>query len=175
MAGRIGWDWRLLTAQIFRESKFSPSIVSWAGAVGLMQVLPGTANELGIKDLKNPEENILAGITHLQWLMDMWEEEVSDENLRLKHVLASYNVGHGHVFDAIRLAEKFGEDVNDWDVISKYLILKSEPEYFKDEVVRFGYCRGTEPVEYVKFILDTYENYKILHEQPQTDTLVTLN
>jgi membrane-bound lytic murein transglycosylase F len=155
----LGWDWRLLAAQIFKESKFDPGAKSWAGAIGLMQLLPATAEAYGVTDLVDPEENIKAGVAHLLWLTDIWEEMIEDEEDRVKFILASYNVGHGHVRDARRLAQKYGEDPNDWEIVAEYLLKKAQPAYYNDPIVEFGYCRGMEPVQYVDVIYETFENY----------------
>lgn len=159
----LGWDWRLLAAQIFKESKFDENATSWAGAIGLMQLLPVTASEYGVNDLTDPEENIFAGTRHILWLQDYWSEKVKDSVERRKFILASYNVGHGHVMDAVRLTEKYGKNPNLWDEnVEEFLLQKSNSKYFNDEVVEFGYCRGIEPVTYVKTIYSIFENYKAL-------------
>jgi membrane-bound lytic murein transglycosylase F len=159
----LGWDWRLLAAQIFKESKFDANATSWAGAIGLMQLLPVTASEYGVSDLTNPEENIFAGTRHVLWLQDYWSEKVLDSVERRKFILASYNVGHGHVMDAVRLTEKYGKNPNIWDGnVEELLLQKSSSKYFNDEVVAFGYCRGIEPVTYVKAIYAIFDNYKVL-------------
>lgn len=161
-AQQLEWDWLLLAAQIFRESKFDKNVESWAGAVGLMQVLPRTARQYGVTNLRDPEKNIYAGKEHLIWLKKQWAKKIDDEEVQLKFVLASYNVGLGHVQDAGRLAEKYGKSSTNWDDISEFLLKKSYSKYYKDPVVKYGYCRGSEPVNYVKKILDIYENYKVL-------------
>ena len=158
-ADTLAWDWRLLAAQIFKESKFDPGAKSWAGAIGLMQLLPATAKDYGVTDLFDPDENIKAGVAHLVWLGDIWKEMIEDEDERVKFILASYNVGHGHVRDARRLAQKYGEDPNDWEIVAEYLLKKSQPAYYNDPIVEFGYCRGMEPVQYVEVIYETFENY----------------
>jgi membrane-bound lytic murein transglycosylase F len=82
---------------------------------------------------------------------------------RRKFILASYNVGHGHVMDAVRLTEKYGKNPNIWDGnVEELLLQKSNSKYFNDEVVAFGYCRGIEPVTYVKAIYAIFDNYKVL-------------
>ncbi len=159
-AEELGWDWYLLAAQIFRESKFDPTVESWAGAIGLMQVLPRTAKEYGVSDLTDPELNIYAGKSHLKWLQNQWKREVKDPEERLFFILASYNVGLGHLQDAVRLTEKYGGDGTKWEEVKDYLLKKSYKKYYTDPVVKHGYCRGTEPVQYVNLILDIYENYK---------------
>lgn len=157
-AEKIGWDWRLLAAQISRESRFDPQARSWVGAVGLMQLMPRTAKEYGVHDLRDPIRNIKAGVRHIQWLQGRWLH-IEDSAEQTKFVLASYNVGDGHVRDAMRLAQKHGEDHLQWANVAKYLKLKSKRKYFEDEVVQFGYCRGQEPVEYVQDILFRYNKY----------------
>ncbi len=159
-AEELGWDWLLLSAQIYRESKFNPKAVSWAGAIGLMQVMPRTGQEYGVSDLYNPVQNIFAGQKHIQWLQSQWLDKIDDENERLKFVLASYNVGLGHLQDAVRLTEKYGGNITSWNDVSAFLLKKSSASYFNDPVVEYGYCRGSEPVEYVSEILSIYQNYK---------------
>ncbi|MFT6135483.1 MAG: membrane-bound lytic murein transglycosylase F [Cyclobacteriaceae bacterium] len=127
-----------------------------------MQLLPTTGQEYGVTNLKDPSLNLYAGRSHILWLDDLWKEMVDDPNERLKFVLASYNVGHGHVRDARKLAKKYDVDPNDWTEVSEYLLKKSNPAYFNDPVVEFGYCRGIEPVQYVEIILDTYETYQAM-------------
>jgi len=170
-AAKVGWDWRLLSAQVFKESKFNPRVESWAGAIGLLQVLPKTGASYGFKNLRHPESNIKAGVKHIQWLQSIWTDVVPDSLERQKFVLASYNVGHGHVADARRLAKKYGDNPNSWDSIASYLLKKQDPQYYNDEVVEFGYCRGTEPVNYVKVIYETFENYKLLYPVVEAESI----
>ena len=159
-AREIGWDWKLLAAQISRESKFDPEAISWAGAVGLMQLLPITGNEYGVNNLTDPKENMIAGKKHLQWLQSIWENEVPDSLERRKFILASYNVGQGHIQDAVRLAKKYGKDTTIWECnVAEFLLFKSIPKYYKDNVVKFGYCRCQEPIEYVEEVLKLYKQY----------------
>ena len=79
---------------------------------------------------------------------------------RLKFVLASYNVGLGHVQDAFRLAEKNGDDATSWENVAYWLIRKSKREVFDDPVVKYGFARGTEPVGYVDAILSRWDHYR---------------
>jgi len=162
-ATTLEWDWRLLTAQIYKESKFNPNTRSWRGALGLMQVMPRTANSYGIRpnELVNPEKNIIAGTKHLAMLENEWGNILEDSTEIVKFTLGSYNVGKGHVEDAIRLAEKYGLKSNKWDKnVAQMLLNKSIPKYYKDPVVKYGYCRGREPVSYVETIIQDYELYK---------------
>ncbi len=152
-----GWDWRLVTALIYKESSFDPLATSFAGAMGLMQLMPETAEELGVEDIFDPGQNIRGGVALLTWLDSQFKAEIADDSERLKFVLASYNVGLGHVKDAQRLAEKFGKDPLIWDDhVDYYLLNKSEVKFFSDEVVRWGYCNGKEPYDFVKSVLGNY-------------------
>ena len=155
-----------MAALIFQESRFDPKTKSWAGAIGLMQVMPRTGSEYGAKDLFDPEQNLMAGTSHLLWLNDYWKKEILDEEELEKFMFGSYNVGQGHVRDAMRLAEKYGKDPAKWDDnVAYFLQMKSKPKYFKDPVVKFGYCRGEEPVNYVKHIYYHYQQYRLFMDQ----------
>lgn len=158
-ADSIGWDWRLLSSMIYQESGFNPRTKSWAGARGLMQLMPPTAKQFGISDLYSPESSIEAGTKYISYLYDQWDS-ISDSTERIKFILASYNVGPGHVKDAQRLAEKNNENPKDWNVIGDYLLKLSKPTYYNDPVVQYGYCRGEEPYYYVKEILERFDHYK---------------
>lgn len=162
-ADSLGWDWRLLASQIFQESRFDPAAKSWAGAIGLMQLVPETGQRFGATDLTNPDQSIRAGVKYLQFLDNLWAKTVEDEQERIKFVLASYNVGLGHVVDARELAKKHGRDPRVWDGnVEHFLLMKTKPKFFRDPVVKSGYCRGEEPVNYVKEILIRYDQYKQL-------------
>src|SRR5690606_16719021 len=103
-AEKIEWDWRLLASLIYQESGFDHSVESWMGARGLMQLMPSTAAEFGLDSISSPEMNIRAGVKYLSWLDKQFEKKVPIKEERKKFVLAAYNVGLGHVYDAIRLA-----------------------------------------------------------------------
>ncbi len=157
-----GWDWRLLAAVAFKESTFNPNAISWAGACGLMQIMPNTAKSLGLTeaDFFEPELNIRAGATYIKNLEKLFP--TVELNERAKFVLAAYNSGPGHVFDARALAKKYGKDPDVWyNNVEIYMKLKAEPEYYTDKVCRFGYCRGSETTDYVRTIMRKYEEYKL--------------
>lgn len=159
-ASRIEWDWRLLASQIYQESRFDPGADSWAGARGLMQVMPRTAKELGIKNLNNPEQSIRGGTSYLGQLNGIFSA-VSDSLTRVKFILAAYNCGYGHMQDAQRLAEHNGLDPNLWEEnVERMVLALSSPENFNKPMIEYGYVRGTEPVNYVKEILERYEHYQ---------------
>lgn len=156
----INWDWRLLASLICQESRFEADVTSWAGAYGLMQVLPVTGERFGIDITSSPKNNIRAGAKYINWLHSIYDKKVPDEKERLNFILASYNAGPGHVLDAMKLAEKNGMDPRKWEDVEIWLLKKSDPKYYNDIVVRSGYFRGTESVAFVSEILDRYEHYK---------------
>jgi membrane-bound lytic murein transglycosylase F len=159
----LKWDWKLLASQIFQESNFNPNAESWAGARGLMQVMPQTAAQYGQFNLYSPYENLKVGTLYLAWLDRIWQDKIMDDEERIKFVLASYNAGLGHVYDARNLAVKLGKNPMLWDGhVAECMLLKSKNEYYQDEVVKHGYCRGEEPYNYVKEILNRYEYYKLV-------------
>ena len=160
-ASTTGLDWRLLAAQTYQESRFEPRARSWAGAMGLLQIMPATARDLGVDDPFDPRQNVEGAVRYLKWLEDnYWAEAIPDSLERVKFVLASYNTGAGHVMDARRLTEKYGGDDTNWEEVAFWLLRKSKAEWYNDPVVRHGYARGLEPVEYVARILDRYEHYR---------------
>ncbi len=174
---RLGWDWRLLSSQIFQESRFQPNENSWAGAGGLMQIMPATAKDLGVNDITNPSENIRGGTKYLAQLRENFSN-VEDSIQRIKFTLAAYNCGLGHVRDAQRLTKAFGEDPNVWDDnVEDYLLKLSSREFFNRPEVKYGFVRGREPYLYVKEIFLRYEHYKKLipFETPETESQVASN
>jgi membrane-bound lytic murein transglycosylase F len=157
----IDWDWRLLASLIYQESRFYPDTIAWSGAFGLMQLMPHTAAKYGIDTLSPPEEQIKAGVKFIGLLDEQFQENIKDKEERTKFVLASYNAGIAHVYDARRLAQKYKKDPNIWDEnVDFYLLNKSKPEYFNDSVVKYGYCRGVESYRFVNDVLDRFEHYK---------------
>ncbi len=157
-------DWRLLASLIYQESRFVPNVKSWAGAYGLMQLMPSTAARFGVNKESSPTQNIKAGVLFIQWLdKRLINIGIEDKNERIKFMLASYNTGLGHVLDARRLAKKYGKNPNIWDNnVDDYILKKSNPKYYKDSIVKFGYCRGQETYLYVSQIIDRYKQYKNL-------------
>lgn len=156
----IGWDWRLIAAQCYQESTFDPNAVSWAGAVGLMQIMPTTADHLGLPrdQMTNPERNIAAA-TKLLGQLEHDFSYIHNPQERQAMVLASYNGGIGHVRDAMRLAERDRKNPQRWADVKTYILKLSQPEYYQDSIVRHGYMRGTETAEYVDRIRSRYEQY----------------
>lgn len=160
-AAEIDWDWRLLAALVYQESRFDPTANSWAGANGIMQVMPVTAKELGIEDRSDPEQSLKGGTKFLKILLERFSE-IEDSVQRIKFSMASYNCGYSHVIDAQNLAKEENLDPNTWDNGVDEIILKlSDRKYYTHPVVRYGYVRGREPYNYVKDIFERYEQYKL--------------
>jgi peptidoglycan lytic transglycosylase F len=155
-AKKHGFDWRLIAAQIYQESHLNPWAKSQAGAKGLMQILPSTAKGLGIGDLFDPVQNINAGVQHLKDMYDYFDQ--AQEEDRLLIALAAYNIGQGHIYDARELAKKKGLDPDKWESLSKILPLLQYRKYYRN--TQFGFCRGTEPIRYIKQILIYYDVLK---------------
>ena len=160
-APNIGWDWRLMAAQAYQESKFKPNARSWVGARGLMQIMPATARgyRTKVSQLNNPETSVKVATQLLDDLDGYLLKHVPNDAERRKFVIAAYNVGIAHVYDAIALAKKYGLNPEVWDDnVSKAILMKMNPKYYNDPVVKYGYCRGTETVDYVKKITNFYEH-----------------
>lgn len=161
-AEKYGFDWRLILAQMYQESRFDPEAVSWVGARGLMQVMPRTGRELGLKPLDDPETGIHAGTRYMDWLRDRFPEHLPVDE-RTWFSLAAYNAGIGHVRDARRLARQKGWDPDRWfGHVDQAMLLLSQPEYHRN--ARHGYVRGHEPYQYVRHIRDRYRAYVMLTE-----------
>ncbi len=160
-AEELGWDWRLLASMIYQESTFSPTAESWAGAKGLMQLMPATGKYYGAENLFDPHQNIRAGVNFLKFLDRQWSKTIDDKNERVKFMMASYNVGLSHVLDGRNLTKKYGGDATKWDgQVEVSLLNKSNPKFYRDPVVKAGYCRCEEPVSYVKEVLHRFEEYQ---------------
>lgn len=158
----IGWDWRMLASLAYTESNFDTTAVSWAGAKGLMQLMPTTARAMGLPpgQEQNPEESIKAAIKYIA-ATDRSFNMIPDKKERLKFILASYNAGMGHIYDAMALAEKHGKNKLVWkDNVENFILLKSNEEYFTDPVCKNGYFRGIETYNFVRDIMSRYESYK---------------
>jgi membrane-bound lytic murein transglycosylase F len=159
-AARLGWDWRLLASQAYQESRFDPRARSWAGAQGLLQLMPGTARDLRVGNVLDPEQNVQGAVRFLADLSSRWDSVIPDPAERLKFVLASYNTGPGHVEDARRLAKKNGGDPTRWDDVAFWLVQKSKRAVYTDPVVEHGFSRGLEPVLYVSRVLERFGHYR---------------
>ena len=156
-SAKYGFDWKLVAAVVYQESHFDPNAKSFTNVRGLMQVTTATAREMGITDRLDPTQSIRAGIKYLDKMVRKFDY-IEDEYERLLFGLASYNVGYGHVLDAIALAESKALDGTKWQNLKTTLPLLSKSKYHK--TTKYGYARGWEPVQYVKRILTYYDILK---------------
>ena len=160
-AKKIGWDWRLLASLIYQESRFKLDLESEKGAFGLMQLMPVVMERYNIGYDATVEEQLDAGAQLLHYLEKCLDDKVADSVERVKFVLAAYNSGLGHVYDAQRLASKYGKYPDVWDNNVDYFILnKSKKQYYNDTCCKAGYLRGTETYRFVEEVLDRYHQYQ---------------
>ncbi len=156
-ANRFGFDWRLVTALMYQESRFNPTARSHIGARGLMQLMPRTARAMGVDDINDPDASIRGGIRYLDWLRDRFDANLPLSE-RLWFTLAAYNAGAGHVHDARRLAKQLGYDPDRWfGHVEQAMLLLSKQKYASK--ARYGYVNGSEPVNYVRAIKERFEAY----------------
>lgn len=159
-APQIDWDWRILASQGYTESHFDSNVVSWAGARGIMQIMPRTATAYGLPSSKitDPEANIRTAVAILKDLDKSLKKHVADPEERRKFILAAYNSGIAHIYDAIALAKKYGKNPQVWSGnVEEALMMKANPEYYNDPVCKYGYFRGKQTTQYVIKVLDFYE------------------
>ncbi len=157
-AASIGWDWRLLAAQCYQESAFDPRAVSWAGARGLMQIMPATGAALGLNNPWDPEQNVSAAVKYLGQLQLQFSD-INDRKERINFVLAAYNGGVGHVRDAMALAKAYGANPQRWRDVERYILLLQKPQYYTQPCVHYGYLIGTETAGYVSAIQERWRQY----------------
>ena len=158
----LGWDWRLLAALVYKESGFDTTALSYAGAQGLLQLMPVTLERFGVTNPNDPVESLRGGVRYLKYLDKFWLERIPETNERIKFILASYNIGQGHVEDAWKLTLKYGKNTQRWQEVSVFLNLKSDPVYYRDPVVKSGYAKGHIAVNYVRDVLSLFDSYKAL-------------
>lgn len=166
MAEAYNFDWLLLSAQVYQESRFDASVRSWSGAQGLLQVLPQTARSMGLYDLQDPAMGLEAGVKRLQDIRQQFSDIPDAE--RRWFTLASYHSGIGHTNDARRIATQLGLDPDRWfDNVEQGMILLSQAKYARQS--RHGYVRGVETAQYVQHVQRHYQTFKDLQRQSQTD------
>ena len=155
-AAELGWDWRMLAAVVYQESKFSINSQSHRGAQGLMQVMPQTGRKYGIDDLINPENNLIAGTAHLKRLQKMLAGKGFSQDELIRFTLASYNAGEGRIMDCRNLAAAQGLDNCVWENIVKIIPMMRENSILEDESVKLGKFQGHETIAYVENINEIY-------------------
>ena len=164
----LRWDWRLMAAQCYQESTFDPKATSWAGARGLMQIMPSTADHLGLpRDKMYDAESSIAAASKYIGELEGKFTDIADRGERTKFVLASYNDGYHHIRDAMALAQRDGRQHHHWDDVAVYVLRLSQPQYYQDPIVKHGYMRGAETVDYVQKIHERWRSYRGVPTRPQ--------
>jgi len=162
-ARAIHWDWRLLSSMGFVESHYDSTQVSWAGARGIMQLMPATAAANGLTQdrITVNRDNIATAAKVIRALDEQFKPLVRDVEERKKFVIAAYNSGPAHILDAIALAKKLGYDNQKWlGSVEQAMMLKSKPQYYNDPACKYGYFNGRQTFDYVHKVYDTYEHAK---------------
>jgi membrane-bound lytic murein transglycosylase F len=157
----INWDWRLLASLIYQESRFKPSVKSHRGAWGLMQMMPSTQQYFGIDSTASPERQIQAGVRYIKFLDNEFAKQIKDPQERINFILASYNIGPGHILDAQKIAVKLGKNPLRWfNNVDSCLLSKSDPQHYRDPNILFGYCKGKETYAFVQEVITRFHHYK---------------
>ncbi len=162
-AKEIGWDWRLLAAIGYVESRFDDNVHSWSGAKGIMQIMPSTARAYKADPdaWTKPEGSIALSTRILADITKSMKKRVQNPSEQIKFVLAAYNSGPAHIYDAIALAKATGRNPQVWDgQVSEALLLKASPDFFNHPDVKFGYFRGRQTTIYVNEVLKVYDRIK---------------
>ena len=162
-AAELGWDWRMLAAVVYQESKFSINSRSHRGATGLMQVMPGNGVMYGVTDLVNPEYNLYAGTAHLKRLQRLYSGNGFSQEELIKFTLAAYNAGEGRVKDCRSLAASMNLDNKVWDNIVKVIPMMREETILEDESVKLGIFQGYETIAYIENIMEIYQAICKIH------------
>ncbi len=158
-ADDLGWDWRMLAAVIYQESKFSINSRSHRGAQGLMQVMPKTAEYYEIYDLLDPEKNIKAGTKHLKRLQRLYSKCDMTAEERAKFTLAAYNAGEGRIADCRNFAASRNIDNNNWEEIVSLIPLMREDSILEEESVKLGKFNGYETIAYIDSVMSLYNAF----------------
>lgn len=162
-AATAGVEWTILAAIAYVESDFNPNAVSWAGAVGLMQIMPSTARNYGFTeaDLRDPEKSVYLASIIISKTDKFLQSYISNRAERLRFNLAAYNAGVGHIVDAMKLAQKYNRNPQIWySNVEAAVLWKTHPEFYNDPVCSYGYCRGTETINYVRQVENAYRVFR---------------
>lgn len=160
-ADLMHWDWELLAAIAFKESRFDTAALSVKGAQGLMQMMPATAERLGVDSMQLVEGQVHAAAIYLAMLDSLWRRSIPDADERLHFVLAAYNAGPGHVRDAQRLAGELGLDRLRWTGhVERAITLLAFPAYYRRPGITAGRCKGSQTFLYVREVLGLHRRFR---------------
>lgn len=149
-----GFDWRLLAAVGYQESHWNPRARSPTGVRGLMMLTLDTAKEVGVKNRLDPTQSINGGAKYLRSLYGRLPKDIKEPD-RTWMMLAAYNVGLGHLYDARILTKKQGGNRSRWIDVRERLPLLNKKKWYSQ--TRRGFARGREAVEYVENIRSYYD------------------
>ena len=159
-ADTLGWDWKLLAALVYQESKFHIEARSPKGAFGLMQLLPDTAAQYGCTDRLDPEQNIRAGVMMLKAVEDRYRKLAADKHELTRFTLAGYNAGTGRLKDCIGYARHLGYDVSRWENVAKAIPDMKHDSIAALDAIRLGAFNGSETLSFVRKISAFHERYR---------------
>ena len=156
------FDWKLIASVGYQESRWRKDAVSYTGVKGIMMLTKDTAREVGVENRIDPKNSIFGGAKYLRSIYDRIDYEL-DENEKKWFAIAAYNIGLGHVEDAVKLATKNGIQINKWSDIEPYILMLSQSEYYRQ--TKYGYAIGWETVKYVQNIKQYYDILTFLDSQ----------
>ena len=146
-------DWQLLAAMSYQESFWNPNAVSPTGVRGFMMLTRLTADELDVRNRRDPKQSIDGGARYFSQLRDRLPERIPEPD-RTYMALAAYNMGMNHLQDARILTEHYGRDADNWDDVEEFIPLLQDREYYS--ALPAGFARGEEAVNYVQRIREYY-------------------
>ena len=165
---KFGLDWKLLASIGYQESRWDDKAISYTGVRGLMMLTNDTAKELGVLDRIDPKQSIYGGAEYLNKLLKRLPDGLADDE-RIWFAVAAYNIGMGHVLDAVTLAQNDGIKVSKWTHLEPYILKLSQSKYYKK--TKYGYARGWETAKYIQNIKRYYDILVFLDSQDKKDTI----
>jgi membrane-bound lytic murein transglycosylase F len=151
---KSGIEWRLLAAIAYQESQWDPAATSATGVRGIMQITEDTARHLGLANLMDPAENVVAAARYFRDLKAKLPLRIQEPD-RTWLALAAFNIGLGHLEDARILAQQQKLNPDLWSDVKKVLPLLALPEYYQS--AKLGYARGGMPVAFVDRVRGYYD------------------
>lgn len=164
-ADTLGWDWRMLAAVIYQESRFHIEVESRRGAKGLMQMMPSTAKAFGLHDPLNPEDNVNAGVRYLAKLAGRYRDIGDNMTERFKFTIAAFNAGEGRIDDCINYAKFRGKNVSYWDNVVSVIPEMSDETILNAGVIKLGAFKGNETIRYVEEVMSIYEHFIRIYQE----------
>ena len=155
-------DWKLLASIGYQESRWDKNAISYTGVKGIMMLTKNTSMDMGVKDRTDPKESIYGGAKYLRKMVDKIPDQINEED-RIWYAVAAYNIGYGHLIDAINMAKKDNITLMDWKSLEPYLLKLSQSKHYRK--TKYGYARGWETVKYVQNIRQYYDILVFLDSQ----------